>query len=188
MLIPLEERGGINYKSSWLATTSLYGNWTNKGSIYGCQTWTPDASTVRAGESFTQTSNDCSQDQTRTVTLRERNPVTGEIRTSGSSIENQTITATSTRTTVGIKDVNCVYQTSAPRSVITMGGHSSDSVRYYDYILYYDGKQISSFSTTSDSYYKSYKVVSGGKTFYFGTQKTYVYQTFPSATYEICYE
>lgn len=49
-------------------TPGSWGAWSNDGSAYACGTWSPSASTVNLGSSFTQ-SRTCDQNQKRTRTI-----------------------------------------------------------------------------------------------------------------------
>jgi len=98
-------RQATGTKETWTATTPTYTSWVNSGAVYGCSNWSPATSTVTIGESFTQTANDCSQNQTRTRQDREQETTTGEIRNVGTPvIETRTIAASSTRQATGTKE------------------------------------------------------------------------------------
>jgi hypothetical protein len=89
----------------WVMSSPLLGNWQNTGNIYGCLTWSPDASTVTVLESFTQSSNDCKQDQSRSIQNREQEMTSKQYRNVGDSLtETQVITTSLTRTATGIKE------------------------------------------------------------------------------------
>jgi hypothetical protein len=65
--------------------------------------------TVIEGEAFTQTVSGCTQQQSQTITSQEKHKYTGEIRPTGSSVANRTLTDYSyTRTAIGTKSaVTC---------------------------------------------------------------------------------
>lgn len=95
-------RSNIGTQEIWFAITPIYTSWINSGSIYGCTNWSPETNTVTIGQSFTQTANDCKQDQIRTRQDREQETTTLAIRDAGSLVtENQTITVTDSRNSVG---------------------------------------------------------------------------------------
>jgi hypothetical protein len=79
-----------------------WGTWSDTGSHYDCDTWTPSPSTIDYGESFTQT-RDCSQNQ-----IRSRNVY--DVWTDGSETlnrvetENQTISEQESQSAVGTKN------------------------------------------------------------------------------------
>ena len=83
----------INKSQSRTVSVSA-GSYSNTGSTYACSAWSPAASTVDEGTSFTQT-RDCSQDQVRTWTYTA----------SGSTIhtrtQTQTITVQESQTATG---------------------------------------------------------------------------------------
>ncbi|MCT8186346.1 hypothetical protein KY380_26765, partial [Pseudomonas sp. HD6421] len=95
----------VGSKESWVATTPTYTAWVNSGAVTGCTNWSPATSTVTTGQSFTQTATDCEQAQTRSRQDREQETTTNAIRNKGTAVtENQTITASSTRSATGSKE------------------------------------------------------------------------------------
>ena len=100
-----DTRNAVGALEDWIATTSTYTAWVNSGAITSCSNWSPAPSSVTVGQSFTQTSTDCAQPQTRTRQDREQETNTGELRNKGSAVtENQSIAASSTRTATGTKE------------------------------------------------------------------------------------
>jgi len=98
-------RQSIGTKESWLAIIPLYTDWSNVDSVYNCTNWSPAETTITIGQLFTQTANDCKQNQTRTRQNREQESTTNEIRNVGSTIsESQNITVSSTRSATGTKE------------------------------------------------------------------------------------
>jgi hypothetical protein len=73
---------------TWVAISPVYGAWANSGVVYDCVIWSPETSTVPSGQNFTQTANDCKQNQTRTQQNREQETTTLAIRSSGEPINN----------------------------------------------------------------------------------------------------
>lgn len=120
----------------WLPYDPEYTEWVDGALIYECNNWTPDPSTVSLGESFTQTSDDCKQDQTRSRQDREQESTTLSIRNKGIPItETNTIIVSSTRTSTGTKTEcyddpsicygngnNYVHECSFKRSASIYGG------------------------------------------------------------------
>ena len=105
-------RTATGTKETWVAITPTYTDWANSGVLSECSNWTPDASTVDAGKTFTQTATDCKQPQTRTVQNREQALGSKEIRNVGApNTENNTITTSSSREAKGVKAVPkvCAY-------------------------------------------------------------------------------
>ena len=76
-----------------------WSSWTDSGSHYDCETWTPNVDTVAYGDSFTQT-RDCSQDQTRSRNIFD---VWADGSETLNRVEagNQTITETESQGAVG---------------------------------------------------------------------------------------
>nr|WP_322939387.1 hypothetical protein [Pseudomonas sp. s4] len=99
-------RTATGTKETWVATTPTYTTWVNSGAVKSCTNWSPATSTVKTGQSFTQTATDCKQDQTRSRQEREQETTTKAIRNKGTAVtETQTITVSSTRTATGTKPV-----------------------------------------------------------------------------------
>ncbi|WP_410950862.1 hypothetical protein [Pseudomonas sp. S1(2024)] len=67
---------------TWKDIAPLVSAWQNKGSEYDCSQWSPSPDTVALGETFNQSQN-CKQDQERTVQQREQNETTLVIRDVG---------------------------------------------------------------------------------------------------------
>jgi|SRR3989344_2788824 len=101
--IPLEQNQGGNLPNGsiiikkhieitkWEPYIAEYSEWVNQGSVYNCN-WLPSTDNFYIEEHVTQTSNDCKQEQIRSVLLREINS-SGEIRTVGSPFyETQEVT------------------------------------------------------------------------------------------------
>lgn len=103
----LSDRTMIGTMETWVTTTPNYGSWTDIGPIYGCSNWTPDPSTVNAGQSFPQTANDCEQNQERSVQNREIEQTTNNIRNIGpETTENRIVeNVTNNRLSTGTKPV-----------------------------------------------------------------------------------
>lgn len=85
-------RGAIGTKETWLASEPIYSSWVSVGELYDCLAWTPGTDTVPDGQNFTQTTNDCKQDQTRTRQDREQESTTLAYRNAGAiETENNTL-------------------------------------------------------------------------------------------------
>jgi hypothetical protein len=76
------------------AVVATSGAWTVNGANYGCGAWTPDASTINYGTTFTQARN-CSQNQARTWTYS----VGGN--NVGGSTESQVVIVSESQSAVG---------------------------------------------------------------------------------------
>lgn len=97
-------RAAIGTLETWAATTPTYTSWVDSGSVTGCTNWSPETSTVTAGQAFTQTASDCDQAQVRTRQERQVETTTGAIRNLGAPVtESRTVTASSSRQAVGTK-------------------------------------------------------------------------------------
>lgn len=104
--LPLENTYFQGSVETWNKTSSVYGDWTNSGTPYDCKTWTPETNTIEKDKPFTQTSNDCSQQQTRSVQAMEISSKTGKTRAYGSpTTEEQVVVTSSTRSATGTKEV-----------------------------------------------------------------------------------
>ena len=102
-------RQATGTKENWQAAEPLYGEWANKGEIYGCN-WTPAASLVLRDEPFNQTEIDCKQDQIRTKQDREKETTTLAFRNIGTpTIENKTTNAVSDRTQTATGTATCIF-------------------------------------------------------------------------------
>ena len=94
--------GSIRITSNWSNAPTVYGEWLDQGHPYDCTNWSPDASTITIGETFTQTATDCSQDQTRTAQDREVETISGVVRDKAEPYtQSRTIIVSSTRDSVG---------------------------------------------------------------------------------------
>ena len=110
--IPLEqEQGGalpnesIIIKTNWQNAPTEYTEWINNGSVIDCNNWSPSSSTITVGQSFTQTATDCQQPQVRNAQDKEIETISGIIQNKGLPyVENRTIQASSTRTSIGTKE------------------------------------------------------------------------------------
>jgi hypothetical protein len=118
--VPLKFRGVTSYDP-------LYGNWVNTGVAHDCSNWSPSVGTVAVGTSFTQTATDCKQEQSRTVQDREIDSGTNAITNVGAPYsENQFITASDTRTSVGTLE-NWIAATPSYTTWINVGALASCS-------------------------------------------------------------
>lgn len=90
--------------SKWSFTDPLLGDWVDIGEIHDCYNWTPETSSITINQGFTQISNDCKQNQSRTVQDRKLDTLTGSVQNVGSPYtETKQITAMSSRESFGIK-------------------------------------------------------------------------------------
>lgn len=86
--------------SHWSIVSPTFGSWFNYGPQHSCNIWSPYASTVPYGESFTQ-SRTCKQDQKRNVYIREQDSFSGEIKVIDTKEEMRTILLSESKTNTG---------------------------------------------------------------------------------------
>jgi hypothetical protein len=94
-----DKRNSVGTQEQWMDTSPSYSQWVTTNPLYGCSNWSPAASTITDTKTVTQTSGNCSNDQTRTRQDREKEQFTGEIRDKGQPVEENrtTILQTATR-------------------------------------------------------------------------------------------
>lgn len=160
--IPFDETG--NFKGGWLSLPLIYSDWSNVGEPTNCSNWTPSTDTVTLNETFVQTASGCTQNQSRTVTQKEKNAKTAEERTVSTKTETRTITdGTAKRAAKGTKQSNCRIDLSGINPTFVRVSNGTD------YLFYYNYKEIGkTWSTTGTSvlpyngyYYYPGKLVSG---------------------------
>lgn len=117
----------------WVAIASTYTAWANSGGYYGCTAWSPLASDVNAGTSFTQTQY-CSLNQTRTRQDRIQETATGEIRNTTSATESQTLTSQPNyQAAVGTKPtLTCRYDATNYWVVVAVQGGNTGAQVIWD--------------------------------------------------------
>ncbi|MDT8925143.1 hypothetical protein RBE51_20335 [Pseudomonas taiwanensis] len=98
------ENRTLNNQSATRSYQVVLGTWTNNGALTGCSNWSPDPSTVTVGANFTQTATNCSQAQSRSRIEQFTDNETGKVVVSVNSTESRTITASSTRSSTGVKE------------------------------------------------------------------------------------
>jgi hypothetical protein len=78
---------------NWVTFAPTYTDWKDTNALYGCTAWSPDPSTIKQNNTFTQVSNSCNTDQSRQRQDREQETYTSDIRNSGAPVdETQTLT------------------------------------------------------------------------------------------------
>ena len=115
--VPLEQQNGGALPSGsiimggssnnvWLAILPAYTAWSSTGTPYNCLTWNPDPSEVPINKLFTQESNDCSIQQSRTKQNQEKNKLSGIVRNVGTPITESKIAnnAHDSRSATGIRE------------------------------------------------------------------------------------
>ncbi len=99
----VESQNAIGTKN-FIDTTrnGAWSSWSDSGTHYSCQSWTPNVSTINLGDSFTQT-RDCSQNQTRTRTIYNV-WADGSETVKTTETGTQTITETESQSATGTKN------------------------------------------------------------------------------------
>jgi hypothetical protein len=97
------QRQAVGSKEYWVMISPTYTEWENSGELYGCSSWAPSVYEYDQGVAFTQTANDCKQDQQRQRQDRSQETTTQEIRNEGVAVtEQRTLNdQTSSREAVG---------------------------------------------------------------------------------------
>lgn len=72
----------VPFTDKWVSTSAMYSAWQDSGAPYSCSAWSPDASTINQGTSFTQSAV-CYQNQIAYQQNREVSLVTGQVRNVG---------------------------------------------------------------------------------------------------------
>lgn len=83
-----QTKESIGSLETWMKLNEklVVSDWVNSGTVYDCTNWIPATTTIDWKESFTQTTNECKQKQTRIVQDQEQETTTLAIRTVGSQI------------------------------------------------------------------------------------------------------
>lgn len=103
-----------NQTASWSRYTPVVSDWVNVTDYYGCSAWSPDPSTVSAGQEFVQQAKGCKINQRRFVQERQVESITQVIRNVGSpTIEENVLTnQVMTRNSIGTNSRECYYNNS----------------------------------------------------------------------------
>jgi hypothetical protein len=75
---PVTEQQTLSNQNASRPYSVTLGSWTAVGESYACSNWSPAASTIGKGTTFTQTATDCKVDQTRTRAESFKDHKTGE--------------------------------------------------------------------------------------------------------------
>jgi len=117
-----ETQNSIGTKNFNTGSTRVeYTNWLDDGVHYGCDTFSPFASTVNLGESFEQ-NRDCSQDQNRTKTIYDIWADNSET-VDSTSIETQILTENEVQNSIGTKNFNTGIQRTEYSNWLDDGTH-----------------------------------------------------------------
>lgn len=88
----------------WEDIDSIEGEWQNVTDPYDCTNWSPSVDTQDQGVTFTQTANDCKQEQQRQVKRRSQEKISGVIIVKDTITEKRVNTGqSSSRSAVGTK-------------------------------------------------------------------------------------
>lgn len=106
----------------WITINYIYDAWINQGAPYNCASWSPSAETIDWGKTFQQ-SRMCSQNQTRTNTPVQLNPVLGTTKTGQSFSESRTISTTQFQASTGTMDFVSGERAAAWEEWVDSGSH-----------------------------------------------------------------
>lgn len=148
--------GSINFISektpepieNWQPAESIISNWANNGALYGC-VGTPSESTYLQDDEFTQTFNNCKQDQTRTIQKREQETTTLAYRNIDNPITETKTNNIANYVTKSLGTASCLYTN--PKTYWLSGVSTSQLAHVYGVTLpvkygatitsiYYNGK------------------------------------------------
>jgi len=125
----------IPFTDQWVPIAPLYTGWADYGGPYNCGAWTPDASTVSSGASFTQSAI-CSQNQIAYRQDREQSSVTGAVRNVGGAQPlYQTVQITQTRSAIGTKPADVSIGGLPEASYVGMSSNRTNINMAFDYTL-----------------------------------------------------
>ncbi|QIZ22977.1 Hypothetical protein (plasmid) [Pseudomonas putida] len=125
----------IPFTDQWIPIAPLYTAWADYGGPYNCSPWTPDASTVTSGSSFTQSAT-CSQNQIAYRQDREQSSVSGAVRNVGGAQPlYQTIQVTRTQSAVGTKPADVSIGGDPEASYYGMSNNRVDVNMAFNYDL-----------------------------------------------------
>ncbi len=205
LLGQVNTRTAVGTLETWISAEPLYSEWINSGTLYDCNNWSPDPSTVNYGVSFTQTATDCKQNQTRTRQNREQESVTLEYRNVGNLItETNTLTSqTNTRTSTGtLSNKVCLFDQSFNPNVhvwYTGGGYNEFWTYGYQSIpnlwinvvsnlpVTFMGEQVSLPAGLTKISNTEYRYNDGSKIWRI-TRGNYIYTGSGYNYYQICFE
>jgi len=106
----------------WITINYIYDAWINQGAPYNCASWSPSAETIDWGKTFQQ-SRMCSQNQTRTNTPVQLNPVLGTTKTGQGFSESRTISTTQFQASTGTMDFVSGERAAAWEEWVDSGSH-----------------------------------------------------------------
>lgn len=181
------QRNTVVGTKDYIVSTSNgeWSSWVNTGGLYSCGAYSPDASTVDYGTSFTQ-SRSCQQDQSRTRTIFN-NWKSGVTTTKTTESDSQSVSVPQSQQATGVKNVVVSSESTTGAWYYTASGSCGDwspatsTVNYgtsftqtqscsrprartiTNYSVLSDGsKVVKSTSTESGTYYYSNSVPATG--------------------------
>ena len=98
---PVAESRQLNGQAATRPYVIAIGDWSNQGDKQSCSNWAPATTTVGLGKAFTQTATDCQQAQVRPRNEQYTDHLSGQKVVALNTTENQTITVSDTRDSVG---------------------------------------------------------------------------------------
>lgn len=95
----------------WKDTTPYFTDWKETSTPYSCKNWSPSPSTVGKGITFTQTADDCQQEEKRTVRPRQIDEQGNTQYTPGAAFDQiRYVTVTHSRDAMGIVENWLAYE------------------------------------------------------------------------------
>lgn len=89
---PVTEQQTLTNQNASRPYSVTLGDWTAVGEPYACSNWSPAASTIGKGTTFTQSATDCKLNQTRARSESFKDHKTGQIEQVSTPNENRTLT------------------------------------------------------------------------------------------------
>lgn len=157
----------VPFTDKWVSTSAMYSAWQDSGAPYSCSAWSPDASTINQGASFTQSAV-CYQNQIAYQQNREVSLVTGQVRNVGGVIPlYQTVQAARSQQAVGTKQStpSCAWSSFTKNGVYATGwdhGVSNTGGPKQGYRLYL-GQYIGEVANATDSFAYNGRIYTIGK-------------------------
>lgn len=133
-------------------TDPLISEWSNVGEVYDCSNYTPEPSGYSYGVVFTQTSDNCKQNQERTIQQRQISSITNVASNVGTpTVENQTLdNQTNNKEATGVRYTHTMIVGNYNYGSTYYYGHFSDNYKSQ----YFDGFVTSTNSTLSPSSFR----------------------------------
>lgn len=133
-----------NQTASWARYTPIVSDWVKVTDYYGCAAWSPDPSTVSAGQQFVQEAKGCKINQRRFVQERQVESVTQVVRNVGKpTIEENVLTdQVMTRNNVGTNTKECYFSNSMASTMGTYFRHQYSDGDKFKLKITWNGAEI----------------------------------------------